>query len=284
VKILVTGRGTSGSWRIRGEQLGAAIGATVRANATDPSAFDAVVLVKRAPRELVDRIHQAGVPLVWDVVDAWPQPFGNLWDARECQGWLSDQVNYLRPAAIVAATLAMARDCAGFGVPVMALPHHARPGQRLTAIRPLKTVGYEGGAAYLGSWRSRLEMECRRRGLEFVVNPPELADLDIVVALREATGYAPRHWKSNVKLANAQGSGTPVICNREAGYRETASGAEEWVDTPDELGAALDALAPADVRQARAAVLRAAAPAIDRIATQYLLWLRTMRWKTAARS
>lgn len=280
----MTGRGTSGSWRIRGEQLGAAIGATVEPNATNVEGYDAVIVVKRANPATIQAIHTAGVPLVHDVVDAWPQPHGNQWDASECLGWLRSQVANLKPAAIVAATRAMANDCAEFKVPVLALPHHARPGQRLNPIRPMTTVGYEGGVAYLGAWRQRLEAECDRRGWHFAVNPPHLDELDIVVALREATGYAPRHWKSNVKLANAQGSGTPIICNREAGYRETLSGAEEWADTLDELRGALNVLQSSAVRQERAAVLHAAAPSIDRIATEYLLWLRTLPWSTAARS
>jgi hypothetical protein len=276
VKILITGRGTGGSWQIRGVQLGQAIGATVEPQAKDVRGFDLIVLVKRCSPELVLRIRAARVPVVYDVVDAWPQPLGNRWKRDECIAWLRQQVAYIRPAAIVAATRAMAEDCAEFGVPVLALPHHARPGQRVNPIRPLRTVGYEGGVAYLGAWRQRLEVECNRRGLSFVLGPAELQELDIVVALREATGYAARQWKSNVKLANAQGSGTPVICNREAGYRETASGAEEWVDTAEELTASLDALAPTEVRHGRARHLLAAAPSIDAIATTYIEWLRKL--------
>lgn len=288
MKILVTGRGTSGSWRIRGEQLGAAIGATVEPNAQSVAGFDAVIVVKRAPSPLLQRIHVAGVPLIWDVVDAWPQPAGNLWGARECMDWLGFQVSYLRPAAIVAATRAMARDCEGYGVPVLALPHHARPSNASdpNPIREqVELVAYEGGANYLGAWAQCLADACAHRGWRFVINPPALmSEIDIVVALREATGYAPRNWKSNVKLANAQGSGTPIICNREAGYVETASGAEEWADTPAELHLALEALKTEEVRHQRAGRLLAAAPSIDRIAAEYLLWLRTQPWTTAARS
>jgi hypothetical protein len=285
VKVLITGRGTSGSWRIRGEQLGAAIGATVKANATDVERFDLVVVVKRATPELLLRIHRAGVPLVWDVVDAWTQPYGNLWDARECRDWLKFQVGHVRPAAIVAATYSMAVDLADYGVPVLTLRHHARPGLRANPIRrTLQAVGYEGGVAYLGAWMARLEAECARRRMRFVLNPSELADLDVVIALRDAMGYAPRCWKSNVKLANAQGSGTPIICNREAGYRETASGAEEWADTMDEVRVSLDMLDSIEVRRARADVLLAAAPTLERVAAEYQLWLSTLPCLTAPRS
>lgn len=272
--VLITGKGTSGSWRIRGEQLGGVLGAAVVPNAVEVAPYDLAVLVKRPTSVLLQRLHRADVPVIWDVVDAWPQPAGNVWDLARCMEWLADQVKAIRPAGIVAATRAMAQDCEGFGVPVLALPHHARPGLRQNPIRPLKVLGYEGGQQYLGRWLPIIQRQCAARGLQFVINPAEVADVDILLALRDCDGYAPRAWKSNVKLANAQGSGTPVICNREAGYLETASGAEQWADDEAELATALDALTPTDARRAAAQVLRAAAPEIDGIAATYLAWLR----------
>lgn len=272
--MLITGRGTSGSWQIRGVQLGLTLGAVAVANALDVAAFDLAVLVKRPTPELLQRLHRADIPLIWDVVDAWPQPAGNGWAREQCLQWLAGQVAAIRPAGIVAATKAMALDCERFGVPVLALPHHARPGLRTNPIRPLKVVGYEGGEQYLGRWLPIIERLCAARGLQFVVNPAELADVDVVLALRDCAGYAPRNWKSNVKLANAQGSGTPVICNREAGYLETACGAEHWADDEAELAAALDALEPTAARRAVAATLRAAAPGIDSVTARYAEWLR----------
>lgn len=272
----MTGRGSSGSWQIRGEQLGRAIGATVLPRAIDVGAFDVAVVVKRPPADLVHRIHGAGMPLVWDVVDSWPQPDGNTWSRDECMAWLRDQVRRWRPTAIVAATRAMERDCEEFDVPVLALPHHARPGLVAAAIRPLRVVGYEGGAQHLGSWGPRLELECRRRGWSFVVNPPSVAECDVLVALRERRGYAPLLWKSNVKLANAQAAGVPIICAREAGYVETASGAEVFADTLPELVAAFDLLEPASERLARTTTMLRATPTIDSIATDYLRWLKSL--------
>lgn len=274
MNILVTGSGSSGSWIIRGQQLGTTIGATVLARAIDMEPFDAVVVVKRPPPDLVARVHRTGVPLVWDVVDAWPQPAGNEWCRAACMAWLRDQIAAIRPTAVVAATQAMAADLAEFGLPVLTLPHHARPGQRINPIRPLHVVGYEGSEGYIRVWRGLIEKECRRRGLQFVINPVQLADLDIVLALRDAGGYAPRHWKSNVKLANAQGSGTPIIACGEAGYLETACGAEAWADTPAELGQALDLLADTGERRQRAKALAEAAPRIDAMAATYVKWLR----------
>ena len=44
MRVLVTGRGTSGSWQIRGEQLGRAAGAHVQAQAIDVAGYEAAVI------------------------------------------------------------------------------------------------------------------------------------------------------------------------------------------------------------------------------------------------
>lgn len=277
MNVLMTGRGTSGSWAIRGVQLGTAIGAAVIAKAIDVAPYDLAVLVKRPTEELLQRLQRANVRIVWDVVDSWPQPPGNEWSHSRCLHWLQEHVlMIIRPVGIVAATRAMAADCERFGVPVLALPHHARPGQRRNPIRErVALVGYEGGEAYLGRWRKVIEQECAERGWRFVANPAELADVDIVVALRDCHGYAPKHWKSGIKAANAKGSGTPVICNREAGYLETASGAEQWADDAKELSEAFDALTTVQARRAAAQRLYEAAPGLDSVAAMYVHWLRS---------
>lgn len=273
MKILVTGSGAGGSWQIRGEQLGRAIGAKVLPRALEVGGYDAAIVVKRPPADLIARLHAQRVRVVWDIVDAWPQPAGNDFSQAECMNWLRERVRAIRPAAIVAPTQAMAADCAEFGVPVLALPHHARPGLRPLTPRKLLTIGYEGGEQHLGRWGQWLGDWCARHGYEWRLNPPELADLDIVVALRDRTGYAPRHWKSNVKLANAQGAGVPIICAREAGYMETASGAERWADNEAELDGALQELEPVAQRAAASLELRKAAPALADVAAKYRAWL-----------
>lgn len=284
MNILVTGSGNSGSWQIRGEQLGRAIGATVAPRAIDVAAFDLAIVVKRAPGDLAERIHRAGIPLVFDVVDCWPQPAGNDWVREDCMRWLRDKIGTLRPTAIVAATRAMAEDCAEFGLPVLALPHHARPGVARTVIRPMKTVGYEGGEQHLGRWRQWLEWECANRDWWFHVNPQAGIEVDMWVALRERTGYAPRHWKSGCKLANAQASGTPIVCARERGYLETAGGGEVFADTREEVQWAFDSLQSIDARRVASAALLGASVGIESIAETYLTWLRTLTCSMAPRS
>lgn len=271
MRVLVTGKGNAGSWIIRGQQLGNAIGADV--SQIPQGTYDVSVLVKKAPPELLRKLSGE---IVYDVVDAWPQPIGNQWGRSRSIDWLSGQINSIKPAGIVAATKRMAVDCQAFGIPVIALEHHARPGLRKNPVRKeVKTVGYEGSPEYLGQWRKLLEAECRTRGWNFVVNPQELADLDIVVALRDCSGYAARHYKSNVKLANAQGSGTPVICNRESGYLETQSGAEHWADSKEELIRSLDALSDYEQRLEISGQLYRCAPRLDQVAAKYKAWLKS---------
>lgn len=288
MKCLVTGSGASGSWEIRGRQLGAAIGATVLADAPAAviRAHDLVVLVKRPPAALLQRIHAARATLVWDVVDAWPQPAGNGWAQQQCTAWLREQLRYVRPHAVVAATAAMAEDVRSVVGDVLALPHHARPGMPINPVRgAIRVVGYEGSERHLGAWYEVVSGEAHRRAWQFVVNPPRLADVDVVVALRELEGYAPRRWKSNVKHANAAGSGTPFIGCRELGYLEQACGAERWADNPRELAEAFDALETHEARSSAARALLAVAPRIDDVAARYAVWLQeVLRCATARKS
>lgn len=270
----MTGRGTSGSWQIRGVQLGREMGARTVPDALDVAAFDLAVVVKRPTTGLTDRLHRARVPVVWDVVDAWPQPHGNLWDEITCIAWLTEQVQKIRPDGLVAATSAMASDCARFGIPVLWLPHHARPAQRSNPIREvMSVVGYEGGPQYLGRWRYVLENYCTEHKLKFIVNPDQLSDLDVVVALREDGGYAPRFWKSNVKLANAQSTGTPFIGSPEAGYMELATGSEFWVENDFDLVRALDAMKSYGSRLALSKQLVSGTRTLEVTAKEYKRWL-----------
>lgn len=275
MNILFTGRGKSGSWSIRGEQLGKAVGGVAVPQALDVAPYDVAVLVKRPVPDLLSRLRRAHLKIVWDTVDSWPQPVGNAWDKTRSISWLEETFESIRPSGIVAATRAMAADCERFGVPVLALPHHARPGLRRNPIRPMRVVGYEGGTNYLGEWRSVVEAECDARGWIFVVNPQHLADVDVVLALRDSDGYAPRQWKSNVKLANAQGSGTPVICNYECGYMETSCGAELWADTACQLSRAFDVLESVEERRAISDRLFSAAPNLESLAVDYRSWLQS---------
>lgn len=280
MRILVTGRGKSGSWTIRGEQLGAAIGATVKpmASLEDCRAADLIVVVKFIPDELLNAIRQSGRPWVYDIVDAFPQPECTYWSPERSRAWLKEHVARLGPKAVIWPNKRMQRDFGGGGLVVY---HHHRPGIEVNPIREkVQAIGYEGSERFLEGWREAIEYQCRKRGYRFVVNPDRLSDVDVVLAVRGPrwNGYAQQHWKSNVKLANAHGSGTPFIGMPEDGYTETRSGAEYWVNEPKQLGTCLDWLEAQSAREEVASRFLAHALPIERIAARYRDFLCTSKF------
>lgn len=277
MKVLITGKGSSGSWQIRGAQLGAAIGATVAPVASHRliEEHDIVVLVKRAPPSLIEILRACGKPVVWDAVDFWKQPDRNPLTQEEACDLLRERIEAIAPRAIVFPTHAMMAD-ARFEGPRLVLPHHARPGQRLHQVgERVRLVGYEGRVDYLAEWRPAIEDACAKRGWAFVLNPVNLGDLDIGIAARGGpwTGYMPRAWKSNVKLANFQAVGLPCALDIEESYRETSSGGVAWLRSPDDVDAAFERLAdPQERRLAHAGLLADAGPvSLEAVAAR-------MRW------
>jgi hypothetical protein len=228
------------------------MGATVKPMASykDMQAHDVVLVIKRVPDELLSDLRASGVPWVYDIVDAYPQPACSVWEEEQCREWLARHIKTLNPDRVVWPNKRMRDDSGRSTEPVVY--HHYRPGIARNPLRKaVKCAGYEGSAKYLDGWLTPMMRECDRRGIRFVVNPAQLADLDIVVAMRGGIwdGYAQRHWKSNVKLANAHGSGTPFIGAVEDGYLETGLGCEYWADTPREFARALDWLESLEARQ-----------------------------------
>lgn len=253
MKILFTGNGTSGSWQIRGRQLGWEMGGMVvpKAKREHIEAVDAVIVVKRVPDSMLNDLRESGKPWFYDMVDFYPQPECSSWDKRQSIDWANKRLAYLNPMAVIWPNNRIAEDV-GFSGRSLVLPHHCWPRMGLNPVRArIKKVGYEGEPNYLAEWRPLIEKECKRRGWRFVVNPKNLADVDVILALRggQWNGYCQRHWKSNVKLTNAHGSGTPFIGCREDGYLELATGAEFWADSEPEFIAALDSLESQEVRQ-----------------------------------
>lgn len=277
--VLITGKGTSGSWQIRGVQLGHAIGARVIPNAPDSDIrwADVVVVVKRTAGDLITRIKAAGKPWVYDIVDAYPQPAAGAWNEAKARHWLDTLLAGLQPDAVIWPTLHM-KNCARY-MRGTVIDHHHRPGIARNPIRTkIETVGYEGGD-YLGEWRPALERACKAIGARFVVNPQHLADLDIVVALRgrDHHGWVQEYWKSNVKLANAQGSGTPIIAQIDDGYIEGDSGCVAWVESPHELKRVFDMLETRSMRQEMSTRLFAQARSVEDIGKQYMEFLCALK-------
>lgn len=242
MKILHTGRGTAGSWKIRGEQLGEWVKPKAQLQACKNA--DWIVLVKKPSLYLMDRIHESGTPWVWDTVDPYPQPECSGWSRGQGVSWMKRKLEEYRPDGVIFATQRMADDCKP-EIPFTVIYHHHMPNIKVNPIRQeVKTVGYQGDPKYLGKWLSYVNRECKKRGWEFIINPKALADVDIVVAFRDHpwNGYVQKHWKSNVKLANAHGSGTPFIGQKECGYTETGAGLEVCAEDEQELCDAFDSM------------------------------------------
>jgi hypothetical protein len=270
MRILVTGRGAAQSWTVRGEQIGAALGATVKPQATlaDMRAADVVLVVKRCPPDILANLRASGRPFVYDILDAYPQPTCYAWTRREAITWIREHVAKLQPAAVIWPTRRMRDDA---DLPGEIVYHHARPGIEPNPIRErIETIGYEGSIRYLDGWNDAIAAECKRRGLRWVINPPRLADVDVVIAIRRGIwdSYATRNFKSQIKLANAHAAGVPFAGQREAGYLETSIGGEQWIETMDDLRYALDWLAPHAVRAGISERFKRAAISVDVAAAQ----------------
>jgi len=232
---------------MRGVQLGAAIGARVTStpDPVDWARAEVVVLVKRAGRFWAETARRYGVPIVWDALDFWAQPDDNGCDASEAEGLLREQLAVIKPALTIGATKAMAEAAGG-----VYLPHHGRLGLVPTPAREtVRFVGYDGDARYLGSWAPAIEAACQARGWTFVVNPPDLSAMDILVAFRDGEwdGWMNRQWKSGVKIVNAMHAGRPIITQESGAWHELKqSGA--IVRAPSGVEAAFDAWAPCEMR------------------------------------
>lgn len=277
----MTGSQKTGAWKVRGEQLGTAIGALVQFNPKelDFKWADAVVLVKRVREEQLQAIRRNNKFLIWDIVDAWPQPEGNEWGLFESIDWLHSELERIRPNAVVFTTSTMQND-AGVSIPSIVLPHHSweRYLHHVPNIRrDIQSLGYEGGEHYLGKWRSIIQQECDRHGWRFIVNG-DMTTVDIGVALRDCSGYPTTAWKSNCKLANLHALGLPSLCSYEHGMVEFRSGSEFWIRSKLDIYDAFDMLLDVNVRKEISTNMKDAQLCLNYVAGRYKAWLSQLRF------
>lgn len=271
MKILISGKGgKSGSWIIRGSQLGGAIGAKVQPLATlqDCKNADVIIVVKRTPAQLMENITKSGKPWVFDIVDGWQQPCN--WQPTESIQWLQKRIKNLNPTAMVYGTARMMADAE---VPGLVLPHHAWTKYSPIEVREkVSVVGYEGSLAHLGHWFDVIQTACNRRGWQFQING-DMTKADIGIALRGNGGYPATFWKPGTKLANLHALGLPAICSPETGCYEIASGKERWVVEGDNIDNVFDLFEPYKTRLEINQKAPQFAPRLNKIAEQYKQWL-----------
>lgn len=278
MKILITGKGGhSGSWKVRGEQLGAAIGADVVPMCTDFRGYDLIIVVKRPPPAVVNALVISGKPWVWDIVDAWPQGSIIGMGKTEAVRWLQAQIAQWQPTGIVFGTEQMKTD-AGTLKPSLILPHHSwgKYLDRVPIVRgQVSIVGYEGGEQYLGRWRSILRNACNARGWFFQING-DMGNADIGISLRDSGGYPAKHWKPGTKLSNLHALGIPALCSPEDGSKSVACGSEFWIQSEADVWKAFEVLSSYRIRQEIGAKMRASAIPVSRVAETYIQWLATL--------
>lgn len=269
MNLLIVGAG-KGSWIMRGQQLGAALGARVTSDPTEADFrwADLVILVKRAGLQWAAAVHRAHKPLVWDALDCWSQPAQNRYTESQALAFFRQQIAVIRPTLTIGATGAMARACDG-----VYLPHHSWNGLVPTPARDsVRAVAYEGNPVYLGAWLPALQQACRRRGWTFTVNPPSLADADLIVAFRDGPwdGWMCREWKSGVKIVNAIAAGRPLISQDSSANQELVPAGCN-LHTPAELDGVLEACTSHEARTVTVEHCRRLAPSytLDAVAAQY---------------
>lgn len=250
MNILMVGAG-KGSFVMRGQQLGAALGARVTSAPTDADFdwCDLVVLVKKHATTFAPRAHKAGKPIVWDALDFWSQPAQNSYKQDAATFALQSHIKVIKPALVIGATEAMAQAARAY-VPAAYLPHHSWAGLVPTAPREnVSVVAYEGNPAYLGRWHGWLTEACAKRGWSFVVNPADLSTADILVAFRDGPwdGWICRAWKSGVKAVNAVAAGRPIVMQDCAARREISPVGPQ-VESRDQLDEQLFTIAILDNR------------------------------------
>lgn len=268
MKILFVGKQRKGSWKIRAEQLCEAEPEWTCSHEVDKKMIrraDVVVAVKRIPVGLREAVRDAGKPFIYDVVDAWSQPCADVDGEREAL-----RRRIAESDAVIYACRAMRRDFPHrLGAVIY---HHFRPGIERQVIKPqVLRVGYEGNPRYLGDWEPVIETHCAAVGAEFVRQVNKVSDVDVIVAVRAAPYNDPLSmtYKSNVKMANAIGSGTPFLFFPEPAYRETCPPSlQKWFfTTSHEFYTLLKELKSSTVRRTIHATLLAARPVFSIEAT-----------------
>lgn len=269
MNLLIIGSG-KGSWEMRGQQLGAALGARVTSTPSEADRrwADVVVLVKRAGLQWCQWVRQAGKPLVWDALDCWSQPAENRCHEAQARRLLMLQIATIQPTLTIGATEAMAEAAHG-----VYLPHHSWAGLVPTPAREtVTTVAYQGNPQYLGAWHGALRRACADRGWTFTVNPVDVSGADILVAFRDGPwdGWMCRQWKSGVKAVNAIAAGRPLMTQPSAAVDELPV-IGSLIEAPSDLGDAFEEWADYAARDAVVRFCRGAAPsfAVDAVADQY---------------
>lgn len=225
MKALFTSKSSAGAWQIRGMQIAQTCDEWIASNSPSEDeieAADVVCIVKKTDNRTLGLCKQKNKLLVLDVVDFWPQN-GNMdkpLNRFESLQLVRKLVKNIEPDALIFPNFAMWAELrSSFPVtPSTFIYHHFRPEfsniDHQIELRPIKVIGYEG-ADYLGEWLEIAGNICGELGIEFVVNPSSLMDVDAVFSARGSIfrTFLNCNFKSNVKASNAIGANKPFLCH-----------------------------------------------------------------------
>ncbi len=232
LKVCFTSRSSAGAWQIRGQQIAAMRSNWIAINKPsdkDIEQCDLVCIVKKPDPKTIERARKMGKPIVFDIVDSWAQPEDGLkyTDAGQARELFSRAWRAIHADGYIFPTRRMHEDLGTLVREKITIYHHYWPQIQKNPVREhVCVIGYEG-ADYLGDWLPLIEQACAQRGIQFVANPRNYTDLDIVILARggEHGNFLARNYKSNVKLANAYGSGTPALVHfKEMSAHDTDCG------------------------------------------------------------
>lgn len=276
-----------GSFEMRGRQI-ASMGNDWSASWNDGCyPVDVFVMVKK-----LDSRARVGRKVVLDVVDPWPQKPRNatagaeLDNARLAIQWFTKHIEAMQRIvkidSIICTNKLMYKHLRKKVAHAEYIYHHYHPTIPITPIKEeMKVVGYWGNKTFLGEWLDKITAVCKKMGLLFVVNPEDISSVDVMVAARGGVydNYMAKAYKSNVKLANCYGSGTPCILTPEQSYLETNNGEVLFFETEGELAEMLEELRPVSTRRRihEAHLSTAEQFSISTIAKQYAGYFERVR-------
>lgn len=222
IKVCFVSRSSAGAWQIRGEQIAAMRSnwkAINKPSEDDLRNSDLICFVKKIDIQIINLARKMGKPLVFDIVDSWAQPEDGFscTNIRKAKDFFSRAWSMIAADGYIFPTQCMQNDLGELVNEKVTIYHHYWPQIQTNPIRDcVRTIGYEG-ADYLGEWLPKIEQSCAERGIRFIANPSNYTDLDVAILVRGGVhgNFLARHYKSNVKLANAYGSGTPVLAHFE---------------------------------------------------------------------
>ena len=252
VKACFVSNTSAGSWEIRGKQIAGMRSNWLAINKPSKSIIDEadiICVVKKPNFKIIEIARKKNKPIVYDILDSWQQPsddraclnkedainlFSKKWKEIDADGYIFPTKNMEN----ILGTLVKNK---------VTIYHHYWPQIKINPIRKIvKKVGYVGNKNFLGMWGHKLDQLCKKKDIEFVINPEDFIDMDVVVLTRggDYANYLAKNFKSNVKLANAMGSGTPALIHyREMSAHDTDSGDSLFfTDHPDSLERQLDRL------------------------------------------